>query len=845
MLYPTELRAQLAAARPLQGCCSAGQKSTPSSISRVVRRFFVNLCRRNGVDRFSPRLQHQKRPRHQPKRSVASPAVAEKKVRKQRPAQSVWNWARFKDLLAQPVNAASLAVFRICVGIVMALEAYSLFRPNVSAISAGTSPLETYYAGPDINFNFPYAGFGWLPFLPAAGMYAMAVALGVAGIFTALGLFYRVSSAVLFGAWGYFFLIESTRTYWQSHYYLEFLTTFLLVWMPAARRWSLDAALGRAGPIRTVPFWTLVVLRGQLVIAYFYAGVAKINLDWLADAVPVRWFLKVPTVLGPYEKILPAGMFRVMHDVVLSPAFAYFLSYTGLIFDCAIGFLLLCRRTRIFGLILMLIFHATNHFLIFDDISWFPLLGFTTALIFLDADWPERVGQWFRNRTFRKPDWKWFGIGGVVFPVVGAALGWKLHATETADAQPLKLSKWTPRLVALWLVTQALIPMRHYFIPGDGRFTYEGLSFSWRLKTDVRNAGAHQLYIRDSTIVNPNGRGIAAVNWSEWRGAKAVYLRVTPGHIDWNAMPEFALSVEPFLGERVIFNPIAGKISDEVVARQAVNEIWRKRFGKEPQNVQVVRPLDQTLSAAANAMKAAGREDYAQILELAERCKELPKLALSAPESVRIITDLRQIVKKFGDDATVPKEVAMALRGLPPFALEGQRFGGEPFFIVDDPDVVELGKKLPFRVKMENWNRAIGDAPAIAMIGDLGRQGRELMPQAYLMASVNYPSSPPAIWWNSAKDLTPSKFNHVSNQAFYLRRYAQRVASLWEKQYGRRPVINAYTQVSFNNRPNQQLVDPKADLASVGVTYFGHNPWIRDLETKRIPREAVENGNLY
>ena len=131
------------------------------------------------------------------------------------------------------------------------------------------------------------------------------------------------------------------------------------------------------------------------------------------------------------------------------------------------------------------------------------------------------------------------------------------------------------------------------------------------------------------------------------------------------------------------------------------------------------------------------------------------------------------------------------------------------------------------------------------VMGELGRQSRELLPDACLMGFWEYPSRAPVIWWNSSKDLTPSKYNHVSNQAFYLRRYARRVASLWEKQYGRRPVINARTAVSLNNRPQQPLVDPAADLASVSVTYFGHNGWIRDLETKRIPREAVEHGTVF
>lgn len=96
--------------------------------------------------------------------------------------------------------------------------------------------------------------------------------------------------------------------------------------------------------------------------------------------------------------------------------------------------------------------------------------------------------------------------------------------------------------------------------------------------------------------------------------------------------------------------------------------------------------------------------------------------------------------------------------------------------------------------------------------------------------------------WTSPKDLTVSKGLHISIQAFYLRRYAQRVVALWEKEYGRRPVVTAYTAVSLNGRPPQMLVYPEADLASVPVSWFRHNRWIRDLEMPRIPREALEKG---
>ncbi len=752
------------------------------------------------------------------------------------------------------MNGASLAIFRIALGIIMALEAWSLLRPNAAAISSGKTPLETYYAGPDILFNFPYEGFGWLPLLPANWMYAVVALQIIAGVMTALGFCYRYSAAAMFVTSGYFFLVESTRTYWQSHYYLEFLACFLIIWMPAARRFSIDAALGREGGERMVPFWTLLILRGQLVIAYFYAGVAKINLDWLADAVPVRWFLKEPHVLAPYEKLLPSGLFNAMESVVHNVGFAYFLSYTGLIFDCAIGFLLLARRTRIFGLVLMLIFHATNHFLIFDDISWFPLLGITTATIFLDPDWPERFWAWIRNRRWVAPDWGWFKVGGLVFPVVGMTLGWKLAPTPDQPRPAFKLNKWTPRLVAGWLIFQTFMPIRHYLITGDGRFTYEGFSFSWRLKADVHRAYGHQLFIRDSGLVNAKVVGPTAINWQDWRGEKVFYRRLTPGHINWKALPEIMVVVEPFLGERILFNPLATGIGDETGARGRLAEYWKGIYGAEP-SAQRVMPLAETLNSIAVALTAGGFTEEAQKTgELAARAKGLPGMALASMESIRIVTDLRAAAKRWSEIANLPPEALTAIRALPPFALEGERPGGAPFLVVDDANLVDRAKSLPWKVNSQKWKGAsiastlLEGRPLEPMpiyMGELGEQARELLPESLFLVYAEATGRPPVIWWNSLKDINTSKFNHVSNQAFYLRRYARRVAALWEQKHGRRPVITAATSVSFNGRPAQPLVDPAADLASVPVKYFQHNPWIRDLQTPRIPPEGVINGKIF
>src|SRR5215471_1296328 len=345
-----------------------------------------------------------------------------------RPQTAGTRWERWKSLLNTEVNGASLAVIRIAFGAIMALEAYWLLHPSASTF--GKIPLEVFYTGSDIRFHFPYTGFGWLPILPPQWIHFVVGLLAVGGVFLAAGFLYRLSAAAVFLSWGYLYAIESTRTYWMSYHYLELLLAFLLLWMPAARRYSIDAWLWRAKNWpKTVPFWTIFLLRGQLVISYFYAGVAKLNADWLQDAEPVRYYLANSNVLPHLGKSGLADLFR---HVLLSNEVAYFISYTGAVFDLSVGFLMLFRRTRIFAMVLMVIFHSTNHFILFNDIVWFPLLGVTTATIFLDPDWPERFWNWLRHPRLTKPEWGWTGFGAVVFPVVGAALGWKLPPSKVS-----------------------------------------------------------------------------------------------------------------------------------------------------------------------------------------------------------------------------------------------------------------------------------------------------------------------------------------------------------------------------------------------------------------------------
>jgi hypothetical protein len=93
------------------------------------------------------------------------------------------------------------------------------------------------------------------------------------------------------------------------------------------------------------------------------------------------------------------------------------------------------------------------------------------------------------------------------------------------------------------------------------------------------------------------------------------------------------------------------------------------------------------------------------------------------------------------------------------------------------------------------------------------------------------------------KELTLSQRMHISVNPFLLRRYTRHIADVWEKDYGYRPAVHAGTAVSMNGRPFQSIVDPNVDLASTSLAWLGHNPWILQLQTPRIPPGGLQPAN--
>ncbi|MBC8098904.1 MAG: HTTM domain-containing protein, partial [Armatimonadetes bacterium] len=237
--------------------------------------------------------------------------------------------------LFTPVDIASTVIFRIAFGAIMLWEVWRYATYGWIASS---------YIDPV--FYFTYPGFGWVRPWAGDGMYVFFAVMGLVAVCIMLGLYYRVAIILFFGMFSYLFLLDQAN--YLNHFYLVCLLSFVMIFVPAQRAWSLDALWGSARLTPTIPAWALWLLRGQIAVPYFFGGIAKLNGDWLRGE-PMRMWLAART---DFPVI---GMWFTEEWMV------YLFSYGGLLFDLLIVPLLLWRRTRWAALAVAIGFHLTNY----------------------------------------------------------------------------------------------------------------------------------------------------------------------------------------------------------------------------------------------------------------------------------------------------------------------------------------------------------------------------------------------------------------------------------------------------------------------------------------------------
>lgn len=352
------------------------------------------------------------------------------------------------NYLEKTTQTAPLAVFRVLFGFMMFLSILRFWANGW---------IDKLYIQPE--FFFSYYGFDWIK--PIGDYtYLIFIICGIASLCVALGYKYRLAIIVFFLSFAYIELMDKTT--YLNHYYFISCVGFLMIFLPANAYFSVDAYKNPSKLFQKVPKWTIDSLKLMLCIVYFYAGLAKLNSDWLVNAMPLKIWL-------PSKYDLP-----FLGDLMQQPWLHYAFTYSGAIYDLAIPFLLLYKPTRWFAFSLVVIFHVMTRVLF--PIGMFPYIMIVSTLIFFDASFHQRIIRFIS---------KIFGINYS-----------EMIVNSTRNTFRIKSSIVLP-IIALFFVIQLLFPWRYLAYPNELFWTEEGYRFSWRVML-MEKAGYAQFKIKDT-----------------------------------------------------------------------------------------------------------------------------------------------------------------------------------------------------------------------------------------------------------------------------------------------------------------------------------------------------------
>jgi vitamin K-dependent gamma-carboxylase len=320
--------------------------------------------------------------------------------------------------MATKVPAHSLAVFRILFGLLMA-AAMLRFLANGWVDELFLQP----------RFHFPYPGFGWIRPWPGTWMHWHVLATAACALGVAAGFHYRVCIVLFFAGFTYLELIDQTT--YLNHYYLISLVAGLMIFMPVHRAWSVDAVRKPTLRGEWVPSWTVNLLRFQFAMVYLFAGIAKLNADWLWKAQPLRIWLAARSdlpLIGP-----------MLEETWV----AYAASWFGAIYDLSVPFLLMFPRTRPLAFVAVLVFHLLTA--MFFNIGMFPWIMIAGATLFFPPGWPRR------------------------------------NSSAPAVPPDSEFPAWGKGLLAVYIAAQLLIPVRGWIFGENSAWSGRGFNGAWKV----------------------------------------------------------------------------------------------------------------------------------------------------------------------------------------------------------------------------------------------------------------------------------------------------------------------------------------------------------------------------
>jgi len=222
-----------------------------------------------------------------------------------------------------------------------------------------------------------------------------------------------------------------------------------MIFLPANACFSIDNIL-RKKRYKEIPKWSIDCIKLLLSIVYFYSGLAKINSDWLFNAMPLKLWLP-----SKYDIPLIGETFMQQEWV------HYFMSWGGMFYDLSIPFLLLYKKTRIIGFALVIFFHLFTGVLF--PIGMFPYIMIVGSLIFFDYNIHEKIIKWIKK---------------IIEPIRKKFI---INKKINEESITIKNRKIVLSIISIFFVIQLFLPFRYMLYPNELFWSEEGYRFSWRV----------------------------------------------------------------------------------------------------------------------------------------------------------------------------------------------------------------------------------------------------------------------------------------------------------------------------------------------------------------------------
>jgi len=346
--------------------------------------------------------------------------------------------------LFKQIDNSSLIVFRIIFGLLIFLE-------SVGAIFTGWVKRTLI----DPEFTFTVIGFEWLQPLPGNGMYFYYLLMGMFGFFVMIGYKYRLSMISFTIMWTATYLMQKAS--YNNHYYLLILISSFMCIVPANKFLSVDAKQKPEITSFKMPNWAKWIFIAQMALVYTYGSIAKLYPDWLDTSV-----LK--------QLMMAKEHYYFVGDLLQQTWVHYILAYGGIAFDGLIIPLLLFKPTRKIAFIAAIFFHMFNA--IVFQVGIFPFLSLAFCLFFFEV---KTIHKLFLKR---KP----------------------FYNSEETNIP--KYANTLKPILFIYFAIQLILPIRHWFIPGDVLRTEEGHRLSWRMMLRTKSGGINYKVVDKTTGIS-------------------------------------------------------------------------------------------------------------------------------------------------------------------------------------------------------------------------------------------------------------------------------------------------------------------------------------------------------